>query len=367
MPSTAPPDRLFAEYEPLQPMTRGQTYPVQIAIRRPDRPDVPVVTRPGGPGPTTLEVPGACEVAVDLVGDDAWRIEALSPPTAPLCTAFGRAIWTWNVTPLADGARSLTFRLTYPDGFVYTEALPVTVVVEEVLAGAAERTGGTHGTGGRGLVIGVLAALGGGIGIAAVLLVLRSRRRGTATRAGLLAPATGPSPISGRPRVFISYARVDDDVVGRIERSLESHGFDTWRDVDDIAGGDAWRKAITEGIAHSAAVVLCVSSASVRSTSVAREIALADEARKAIIPILLEGEVDLGGSLRYILAETHHIDLRVQPFAAAMSQLATAIAAVIARIEPPVATEADAPAPHAPAPGAPLPPPNPVVSPPPAR
>jgi hypothetical protein len=46
------------------------------------------------------------------------------------------------------------------------------------------------------------------------------------------------------PMPFISYARQDFPFVRDLVRSLRQQGIDSWFDIADIAGGDAWLLSI---------------------------------------------------------------------------------------------------------------------------
>ncbi len=90
-----------------------------------------------------------------------------------------------------------------------------------------------------------------------------------------------PRPRQSRPliRVFISYAREDENIAGELESQLMSSGFDVWRDVSSLEGGDDWDREIKNELqASDFALVIC-SDALYRKTDsyVNKEIHLACE------------------------------------------------------------------------------------------
>jgi hypothetical protein len=66
-------------------------------------------------------------------------------------------------------------------------------------------------------------------------------------------------------RVFISHAGQDDDKVKRIEKYLNQHGIFTWTDHQNIQWGDEWDKAIGKALTQCKAMILVVSSSSMKS------------------------------------------------------------------------------------------------------
>ena len=63
-----------------------------------------------------------------------------------------------------------------------------------------------------------------------------------------------------RPRVFISYSRVDSEFAYRLRADLEASGFDTWIDTAKLAdqGGQQWLRLIQDAIDSSQAMVVVV-------------------------------------------------------------------------------------------------------------
>ena len=105
-----------------------------------------------------------------------------------------------------------------------------------------------------------------------------------------------------------------------------------WRDTSDIRGGSAWREAISQAINGSQAVVVLLSVQATDSESVARELSLADEMSKLILPVVV-GECDVRlGRLAYTLSGLQLIDGLLRP----MSDVVTDIEAALTGIPPPL-------------------------------
>ncbi|HWC67887.1 MAG TPA: toll/interleukin-1 receptor domain-containing protein, partial [Acidimicrobiales bacterium] len=88
--------------------------------------------------------------------------------------------------------------------------------------------------------------------------------------------------------VFVSYSRGDAAFVSRLVAVLEGDGHDVWVDTDDIRGSEEWRASIVRGIRQSDVVVLVVSSRSMASEEVAREVTVAAQENRRIVPLILE-------------------------------------------------------------------------------
>jgi hypothetical protein len=89
-------------------------------------------------------------------------------------------------------------------------------------------------------------------------------------------------------KLFISYARKDETEIQPLAQELRDLGFEVWMDVSGIKGGEDWSSKIVKSIKGCDFFLLFVSSASIQSDSVRREVALAYKNRKSIIPLRLE-------------------------------------------------------------------------------
>jgi AAA-like domain/TIR domain len=108
--------------------------------------------------------------------------------------------------------------------------------------------------------------------------------------------------------VFVSYPRIDrDQVLAWVER-LQAHGVSIWMDECGLDGAAIWQQEIVQAIEGCKLLLLWVSSASADSSNIHREVTLALEENKPILPLLLE-PVPIPRALRYQLAGIQHIAL----------------------------------------------------------
>ena len=69
-----------------------------------------------------------------------------------------------------------------------------------------------------------------------------------------------------QPRIFISYAHRDGgELAACVHRDLTAAGFDAWRNVRQLLGGDCWDKEIEGGINGSDAALALLSDGSFTS------------------------------------------------------------------------------------------------------
>ena len=95
-------------------------------------------------------------------------------------------------------------------------------------------------------------------------------------------------------KIFISYGRDCSDFVKKIKSDLNSRGHDVWLDTAVLKSGSDWRNEIADGIIKSQAVLVFLSSHSLREESVCHdEISISVACnRKIIRPILMEKGID---------------------------------------------------------------------------
>ncbi len=113
---------------------------------------------------------------------------------------------------------------------------------------------------------------------------------------------------TGKEEVFISYASGDREKVTPIVRDLRNAGVSAWIDQGGIDGALLWGQEIVEAIDNCRVMILMVSQASVESFNVVKEVALASEGRKHILPLHLE-PTEIPATMRYQLAGIQHIEL----------------------------------------------------------
>ena len=90
--------------------------------------------------------------------------------------------------------------------------------------------------------------------------------------------------------VFISYSTQNRDYAYKLAKRLRDEGIEVWIDNAEIRSGDDWSQAIFAAIRAASAMIVIMTSAAQESEWVRREVLLANETRKRIFPILLEGE-----------------------------------------------------------------------------
>ncbi|MBT7027265.1 MAG: toll/interleukin-1 receptor domain-containing protein, partial [Verrucomicrobia bacterium] len=87
-----------------------------------------------------------------------------------------------------------------------------------------------------------------------------------------------------KPDVFISYSRENQKEVIKLVEYLREQGLGVWMDETDIHGATLWTKEIVEAIRACSLFILAISSHSTGSKNVVKELALASEREKIILP-----------------------------------------------------------------------------------
>jgi hypothetical protein len=131
------------------------------------------------------------------------------------------------------------------------------------------------------------------------------------------------------PFAFLSHARTDRAYVGQLASFLTEAGVPNWYDRE-LHAGQRWPETIQARITTSAAVIVVVSDACKASEWVERELLLAEQLRKPIFPLQLEGE----RWWRLSDIQTVEIDHRRMPGCAFVDQI-KALVLDTARVDPP--------------------------------
>jgi hypothetical protein len=116
----------------------------------------------------------------------------------------------------------------------------------------------------------------------------------------------------GKQHVFVCYARADADRLAPMIRSLRDEGLEIWRDQEGIEGATFWRKEIVDAIMDCAVVLFFASENSCASDNISKELALASEEKKPILPVFIE-DVEPSAELRYQIAGVQHIAAHTNP------------------------------------------------------
>ena len=101
--------------------------------------------------------------------------------------------------------------------------------------------------------------------------------------------------------IFISYSSQDREIADQLTQLLVSAGLSVWIDRQGIIGAEKWATEIVEGIRNCNTFIILLSSHSVESENVLRELSLASEKRKRVLPVDIE-QVELPTSFEYPLA-----------------------------------------------------------------
>ncbi|MGH8592152.1 MAG: toll/interleukin-1 receptor domain-containing protein [Gammaproteobacteria bacterium] len=87
--------------------------------------------------------------------------------------------------------------------------------------------------------------------------------------------------------IFLSYSRGDARQADDWVANLEQYGYRVWIDREGIRGG-LWMRTIVRSIREAQAVIVLLSPNSAQSDNVRREMDLAVQAKKLIIPVEIQ-------------------------------------------------------------------------------
>ncbi len=135
-------------------------------------------------------------------------------------------------------------------------------------------------------------------------------------------------PRTGCPDVFISYGSDDVALARELRGHLESGGYTCWMAPDDVSGPKTWAEQIVDAIAGCQVVLVLVSAVSNQSTHVSKEVDLALDHGKAILPVRVE-DVAPTGALRYLLALAQWIDVFPGPLGPHAEEVRQRVAAIV--------------------------------------
>lgn len=89
--------------------------------------------------------------------------------------------------------------------------------------------------------------------------------------------------------IFISHATADDAFVKQLREKLELHHLNVWVDSRNLRGGDKLWPEVAEAIRAARHVLMVISTHTVNSSWVRKEVRLAEQAGVTVIPLLLPG------------------------------------------------------------------------------
>jgi hypothetical protein len=108
--------------------------------------------------------------------------------------------------------------------------------------------------------------------------------------------------------VFVSYSRKDQERIAPWLQRIQDAGVSVWIDVRGIDGAALWGQEIVEAIERCKVFMLVLSEASAPSPQVVKEVSLAAESNRRILPLLLD-PVPIPSAMRYHLAGLQQIEL----------------------------------------------------------
>jgi len=130
--------------------------------------------------------------------------------------------------------------------------------------------------------------------------------------------------------IFISYCWANKPTVKKLQNILEQKGFNCWIDDNMMQGGSQLFGEINDGISDSKVFVSCVSNSYSSSVNCQRELLLATDRKKFVIPVLVgpcdpwppKGQVGplLAGKLYVDLSTEEKFDKTVEQLIIAIEQ-----------------------------------------------
>jgi len=107
--------------------------------------------------------------------------------------------------------------------------------------------------------------------------------------------------------VFISYGSADRERIQDLVTRLRQAGVTVWIDEAGIEGAAMWSQEIVGAINHCKVLILAISANSAQSKNVVRELALASEDDKTILPVFIE-PTEIPESMKYQLAGIQRVE-----------------------------------------------------------
>jgi adenylate cyclase len=102
--------------------------------------------------------------------------------------------------------------------------------------------------------------------------------------------------------IFISYSRKDSEQALSLAERLRGEGMSVWIDQQGIGAAEQWATEIASSIRECSSFILVLSPSSILSENVLKELSLASEKRKRIVPIDIAAGIEIPVSFEYALA-----------------------------------------------------------------
>jgi uncharacterized protein YecT (DUF1311 family) len=132
-------------------------------------------------------------------------------------------------------------------------------------------------------------------------------------------------------KVFISHSSKDNKVATAVCTALESRGHSCWMSSRDIKPGENFQGSIVRAIREAGVMVLVFSSNANNSEEIKKEMALASQSRKMVIPVRAE-DVTPSEDFTYELATRQWIDMFID-WETAIEKLSQQVEIAIPRTE----------------------------------
>lgn len=246
-----------------------------------------------------IQISGMMEAK--LVGS-AFEIQPITPEAPQMVSRTEPTEWKWEIRPRQSGQQSLHLTLNAIIRFDDQERPRVVRTFDRVIHVDVAPVANTPWR----LPVAIIAAALIAVGLGATLYRwLQNRKRAALSRS--VAP-TSPAGGSGTVDLFLSYSRRDEKRVLPIADRLRAAGLNVWIDQGGIDGATLWAQEISDAIRRAKVCVLFGSASSFGSPHVIREVSLACEERKPILPLQLDA-VETPSAMRYQLAGIQHIAL----------------------------------------------------------
>jgi hypothetical protein len=221
--------------------------------------------------------------------------------------------WTWLVTPLKSGNRTLIVSvealLVGAPSKKFQQFFPVTVSVGS--------EGATPSSPSPLMIALVVLAI---VGAITAIVVLRARSRPSPVQSAVAPVRAGAKPFDA----FISHSTRDAEAAAAICGGLERAKLRCWIAPRDIEPGASYDESIIAALDKSRSMVLVLSEASNASEEVKKEVRNAVTARIPVLPFRID-PVEMSPALRYHLSAAQWIDASRRPRPQEIDLLAAAI------------------------------------------
>lgn len=108
--------------------------------------------------------------------------------------------------------------------------------------------------------------------------------------------------------IFISYSRKDSEAAISLAERLRSYGATVWMDTASLAAAETWSAEIVTAIEQCSIFIILLSADSASSHNVTKELSLASESKKRIVPIELY-PCELNQAMKYALAGVQKVSI----------------------------------------------------------